>query len=111
MIILLPVYRKSFEKYFRNKRAGEHQICIGGKNMKYRVVIEQDEDGIFIVECPALPGCISDGRTHEEAIKNIREAIEAYIESLRKHNEPIPPPIYEEIVEVEGFYALMDRIL
>ena len=70
--------------------------------MRYRVFIEQDEDGIYVVECPALPGCISDGRTRVEAIQNIREAIQAYIESLRKHNEPIPPPISEEIVEVAG---------
>jgi len=68
--------------------------------MRYRILIEQDEDGIFVAECPALPGCISDGRTHEEAIKNIKEAIQGYIESLRKHNEPIPPSIIEEIVEV-----------
>ena len=70
--------------------------------MRYRVFIQQDEDGIYVVECPALPGCISDGRTRVEAIQNIREAIQAYIESLRKHNEPIPPPISEEIVEVAG---------
>jgi len=68
--------------------------------MKYRILIEQDEDGIFVAECPALPGCISDGKTREEAINNIQEAIQGYIESLRKHNEPIPPSIIEEIVEV-----------
>ena len=68
--------------------------------MKYRIIIEQDEDGIFVAECPALPGCISDGKTREEALKNIQEAIQGYIESLRKHNEPVPPSIIEEIVEV-----------
>jgi len=68
--------------------------------MKYRILIEQDEDGIFVAECPALPGCISDGKTREEAINNIQEAIQGYIKSLRKHNEPIPPSIIEEIVEV-----------
>lgn len=68
--------------------------------MKYRILIEQDEDGVFVAECPALPGCISDGKTREEAIKNIQEAIQGYIESLRKHNEPVPPSIIEEIVEV-----------
>jgi antitoxin HicB len=50
---------------------------------------------------PELPGCISCGDTREEALKNIREAIEAYIESLQKHNEPVPPSIHEEIVTVE----------
>jgi predicted RNase H-like HicB family nuclease len=57
--------------------------------MKYRVIIEQDEDGMYIAECPSLPGCISQGRTCEEALKNIKEAIEGYLESLEKHNEPI----------------------
>jgi len=68
--------------------------------MKYRVVIQQDEDGIFVAEVPSLPGCISQGKTRKEAVKNIQEAIEAYLESLKKHNEPIPPPITEEFVEL-----------
>jgi predicted RNase H-like HicB family nuclease len=68
--------------------------------MKYRVLVEQDEDGMFVAEVPALPGCISQGRTREEAIQNIQEAIAGYLESLRAHNEPIPPSIHEEIVEV-----------
>ena len=55
--------------------------------MKYRVVFEQDEDGVFIVTCPALPGCISQSQTRTEAQINIREAISAYLKSLRKHGE------------------------
>jgi len=65
--------------------------------MKYRVVIEQDEDGVFVAEVPSLPGCISQGATRVEAVKNIQEA---YLESLKAHGEPIPPSIDEEIVEV-----------
>ncbi|GBE16837.1 hypothetical protein BMS3Abin15_00661 [bacterium BMS3Abin15] len=68
--------------------------------MKYRVLIEQDEDGVFIVECPSLPGCISQGKTRYEALQNIRDAIRGYLASLEKHGEPIPPSIEEEIVEV-----------
>ena len=68
--------------------------------MKYRVLIEVDEDGIFCARIPALPGCLSDGETREEALANIREAAELYIESLKKHGDPIPPGIHEEIVEV-----------
>ncbi len=68
--------------------------------MKYRVLIEQDEDGVFVVEVPALPGCISQGNTREEALVNIQEAIAVYLESLKAHGEPIPPPIQEEVVEV-----------
>jgi predicted RNase H-like HicB family nuclease len=68
--------------------------------MKYRVFIEQDEDGMFVAEVPALPGCVSQGPTRQKAIENIKEAIAAYLESLRLPAEPVPPAISEEIVEV-----------
>lgn len=68
--------------------------------MKYRVLIEQDENGIFVAQVPSLPGCLSQGTTREEAVLNVREAMAAYTESLRKHNEPIPPAITEEIIEI-----------
>ncbi len=70
--------------------------------MKYRILIEQDEDGIFVAECPSLPGCISQGTTRGEALENIQDAIKGYLESLKKHNEPVPPSIAEEIVEVKN---------
>jgi len=70
--------------------------------MKFRVIIQQDEDGAFVAECPSLPGCISQGKTREEALDNIRDAITGYLESLKKHNEPIPPSIDEEIVEINA---------
>jgi len=70
--------------------------------MKFRTIIEQDEDGNYVVQCPALPGCISEGKTREEALANIKDAIEGYVASLKKHNEPIPPPIEEETVEVSA---------
>ncbi len=68
--------------------------------MWYRILIDQDEDGIFVAECPSLPGCVSQGNSRKEALENIRDAIKGYIESLKKHNDPIPPSIEEEIVEV-----------
>ena len=68
--------------------------------MKLRILIEQDEDGIFVAECPSLPGCVSQGKTRKEAIENIQDAMKGYLESLKKHNEPIPPSVEEEIVEV-----------
>ncbi len=68
--------------------------------MKYRVTIQPDEDGVFIAEVPALPGCITQGATRQEALANAKEAIELYIESLEAHGDPIPPSIFEEIVEV-----------
>ena len=68
--------------------------------MKYRILIEQDEDGVFVAECPSLPGCMSQGKTRSEAVENIHDAIKGYLESLKKHDEPIPPTIDEEIIEV-----------
>ena len=68
---------------------------------RYRVLFQQDEDGKFTATVPELPGCISSGKTRDEALKNIKEAIEAYVESLEKHGEPVPPSIHEEIVTVD----------
>ncbi|MBI4297456.1 MAG: type II toxin-antitoxin system HicB family antitoxin [Chloroflexi bacterium] len=66
--------------------------------MKFAITLERDEDGFIVASCPALPGCHSQGRTKEEAIANIREAIQGYIASMRKHGEPIP-----SITEVDRF--------
>ena len=73
--------------------------------MKYRVVIEQDEDGIFVTECSSLPGCVSQGKTRQEALDNMKDAINGYLENLKKHNEPIPPSIEEEVVEIHVNYC------
>ena len=70
--------------------------------MQFRILITRDEDGIYVVEVPALPGCISQGKTREEAIDSIKDAIVGYLFSLKKHNEPIPPSIEEELVEVSA---------
>ena len=68
--------------------------------MKYRVYFEQDEDGVFVASCPSLPGCVSQGQTRSEAADNIREAVEGYLISLRKHGEAVPPSMFEEVIEV-----------
>ena len=68
--------------------------------MKYRIYLQPDEDGVFVATCPALPGCVSQGRTRAQATENIREAIQGYVLSLRKHGEPVPPSILEEVIEV-----------
>ena len=59
--------------------------------MKYRVIIERDEDGAYIAKCATLPGCISQGKTRNEALKNLKDAAKGYLRSLKKHNESIPP--------------------
>jgi predicted RNase H-like HicB family nuclease len=55
-----------------------------------QVVIYPGEDGYWVAECPSLPGCISQGRTKEEAIANIKEAIEGYITTLEEDKLPVP---------------------
>ena len=69
--------------------------------MKFRIHIEQDEGGVFVATCPTLPGCVSQGVTREEARRNIADAIEGYLASLEKSGDPIPPPITEDVVEVD----------
>ena len=69
--------------------------------MKYRVLIEPDEDGVFVATVPSVPGCISQGQTRADALENVKEAIAVYLESLRAHGDPVPPPIQEEIIEVK----------
>ncbi len=68
--------------------------------MKFRVLIDQDEDGVFVAQVPSLPGCVTQGATRREAVSNAEEAIAAYLESLNERGEPIPPSINEELVEV-----------
>ncbi|HEX9845504.1 MAG TPA: type II toxin-antitoxin system HicB family antitoxin [Candidatus Nitrosotenuis sp.] len=69
--------------------------------MQYRIIIQQDEDRIYIAKCQSLPGCISQGKTKAEVLDNIKDAISGYLASLKKHNEPIPS-IEEELVEVSA---------
>jgi len=80
--------------------SGNTVLNLNPDQMKYRVLIERDEDGVFVATVPSLPGCIADGSTREEALSSVREAIALYIESLKEHGDPIPPPITEELVEV-----------
>ena len=77
-------------------------MLIFTRNMKYRIIIGEDEDAVYVAECPNFPGCISEGETREKAIENIIDAIQGYIQSLKKHKEPIPPSIEEEIIEVHA---------
>jgi len=67
---------------------------------KFRALVYRDEDRMYIVEVPELPGCVSQGATRRAALRNVREAIAGYLESLRAHGERIPAPIDEVEVEV-----------
>jgi predicted RNase H-like HicB family nuclease len=70
--------------------------------MRYTVVLEQEEDGGFVVAVPALPGCFSQGDSRDEALANIREAIELYIEDCRDAGDPVPTDAGKEFVEIEA---------
>jgi predicted RNase H-like HicB family nuclease len=63
-----------------------------------QVVLYPGEDGYWVAECPSLPGCVSQGKTKEEAIANIKEAIAAYIGALEEDGLSVPPERFETIV-------------
>ena len=64
----------------------------------YTVILQPEPEGGFHAYCPALRGCHSEGETEDEAMANIREAIDLYLESLAAHNEPLP----EENLQVKS---------
>jgi len=57
--------------------------------MKFIITIEQDEDGVFIVECPSIPGCVSQGKTEQEALENIEDAIKQCLELRAEKGMPL----------------------
>ncbi len=66
-----------------------------------QVVLYPGEDGYWVAECPSLPGCVSQGKTREAAIENVRDAIRLYVLALEEDNLPIPPETAKaEIVSV-----------
>ena len=75
------------------KRDGGNMV-----SMDYKVLLYKDENGVFIAECVGLPGCVSDGKTKEEAILNVKEAILAYSESVIKEANELHPKA--ELIQV-----------
>lgn len=57
--------------------------------MKFNVTIDRDEDGMWIVECPSIPGCVTQGRTKEEALTNVKEAIALCLEVRAEKGLPL----------------------
>ena len=57
--------------------------------MKFNVTIDRDEDGVWVVECPAIPGCVSQGTTKDEALENIKEAIAICLEVRAEKGMPL----------------------
>ncbi|GFP19842.1 hypothetical protein HKBW3S03_01346 [Candidatus Hakubella thermalkaliphila] len=57
--------------------------------MKFIVTIERDEDGMFVAECPSIPGCVSQGKTEQEAVENIKDAIKQCLEVRAERGMPL----------------------
>ena len=67
---------------------------------RFDIVVERDEDGVYIASCPAFQGCYSQGDTYEEAVENLKDAIRLHIEARRGVGEPIPIEAVIDQVEV-----------
>ena len=65
--------------------------------MEFEAFLEPAEEGGFVVTVPALPGCISEGNTREEALENIKDAIEGYLEVMRRHGQSLPKVEIEKV--------------
>lgn len=59
------------------------------KKMKFNITVDRDEDGMWIVECPSIPGCVSQGQTKEEALLNIKDAIAACLQVRAERGFPL----------------------
>jgi predicted RNase H-like HicB family nuclease len=70
--------------------------------MRYTVILERESDGGYVASVPALPGCVSQGDNRDEAMTNIRKAIELYVEDCRETGDPVPTEAGKEFVEVEA---------
>ena len=70
--------------------------------MRYTVILQKEEDGGYVATVPVLPGCVSQGDTRQEALKNIEEAIEVYLEDIRAAGESIPVEDERAFVEVNA---------
>ena len=63
-----------------------------------QVLIYPGENGYWVAECPSLPGCVSQGATREQAVTNIREAIEGYVQVLKEDGLPVPVEKFEALI-------------
>ena len=70
--------------------------------MRYTVILEREPDGGYVVTVPALPGCVSQGDSREDALANIKEAIDLYIEDCRDAGDPVPTEAGKEFIEVDA---------
>jgi predicted RNase H-like HicB family nuclease len=78
----------------------EETTPIGTATMRYTVILEREPDGGFVASVPVLPGCVSQGDTREEALTNIKEAIDLYLEDCLAAGDPVPQEDSREFVEL-----------
>jgi predicted RNase H-like HicB family nuclease len=81
--------------------------------VKYRVnIFWDDDDYCYLAEMPELPGCMAEGETYEEALRNIQKISEMWLETAKKHGDPIPEPMHNKIIipQSEGRSSLKDKI-
>lgn len=78
----------------------DREVRIMSKH-RYKVVVERDEDGVYIATCPAIQGCYSQGETYEEALENLKDAVRLHIEARRSLGEPVPIEVALDEVEVD----------
>ncbi len=69
--------------------------------MKYTVILEKGQESGYVAHVPALRGCVSQGDSREQALANVKEAIEVYIEALLEDGIPVPTEVGKEAVEIE----------
>lgn len=69
--------------------------------MRYTVILEKGRESGYVAVCPALPGCVSQGRTRRDTLRGIKEAMKAYIEALLEDGLPVPVEQGRETIEVE----------
>jgi predicted RNase H-like HicB family nuclease len=69
--------------------------------MRYQVVLTPGEDGWIVADCPSLPGCVSQGQTRNEALANIKEAMELWLEVEAEQNAQPPAPVEVELAVIE----------
>lgn len=70
--------------------------------MSYAVILQREADGGFVASVPALPGCLTQGDTRDEALVNIREAIEVYGEDCLEAGEEVPTEVGREVIQIES---------
>jgi predicted RNase H-like HicB family nuclease len=74
----------------------------GVTDYKFTVVVERDEDDLYVASVPALQGCYSQGETYEEALENVKDAIRLHIEARKEMGEPIPVEVAVDEVRVSA---------